>query len=83
MVYVNGDNSLDMKASRKQVQVVAARVGRSYRTIWRWAARGCNLDDPDSVREFLTGNALRQSSNLMRDPVHPTATVESQSATPG
>jgi hypothetical protein len=44
--------------------VVAARVGRSCRTVWRWAAQGCDLDNPDSVREFLTGNALRQSPNF-------------------
>jgi hypothetical protein len=50
--------------------VVAARVGRSCRTVWRWAAQGCDLDNPDSVREFLTGNALRQSPNF-GDPVIP------------
>ena len=57
-----------MKTSREQVQAVAAQVGRSCRTVWRWVAQGCNLNNPASVNQFLQGNTLRQHANLARKP---------------
>jgi hypothetical protein len=49
------------------VKLIALKTGRSVQTIWRWKSRGCILDDPKSVRQFLEGNKLRQSPNLVRE----------------
>jgi hypothetical protein len=49
------------------VKSIALETGRSVQTIWRWKSRGCILDDPASVRQFLEGNKLRQNPNLVRE----------------
>jgi hypothetical protein len=48
--------------------MIALETGRSVQTIWRWKSQGCILDDPESVRQFLEGNKLRQNPNLVREP---------------
>jgi hypothetical protein len=53
------------------VKSIALKTGRSIQTIWRWKSQGCILDDPESVRQFLEGNKLRQNPNLVREPVKP------------
>jgi hypothetical protein len=50
------------------VKSIALEAGRSVQTIWRWKSQGCILDDPESVRQFLEGNKLRQNPNLVREP---------------
>jgi hypothetical protein len=50
------------------VKSIALETGRSVQTIWRWKSQGCILDDPESVRQFLEGNKLRQNPNLVREP---------------
>ena len=58
-----------MKGTRHKttrVKAVAKLTGRSVETIWRSARQGCDLNSPASINEFLEGNTLRQSPNLIR-----------------
>jgi len=38
-----------------RVKQVADRLGKHPATIWRWVARGCDIDDENSIQQFLLG----------------------------
>jgi hypothetical protein len=52
-------------ASAERVRQVAGEVGRSERTIWRWARAGCDLASESSIRQFAEG-AWRRRTNVQR-----------------
>jgi hypothetical protein len=43
-----------------RVNQVADRVGKHPATVWRWIARGCDIDSEDSIQQFLSGKKRRQ-----------------------
>ena len=49
-------------ASTERVREVAARLKRTERTIWRWAAQGCDLTNQTSIRQFAEGKRLRKTN---------------------
>jgi hypothetical protein len=61
-------NASAMKKTLK-VESVAARIGVHPSTVFRWLARGCNIDDESSIEEFLSGNRDNRFRNAVRKPV--------------
>jgi hypothetical protein len=66
-----------MSYSRAQLAEFSKSVGRNWRTLQRWAAEGCRLEDPQSLKSFLTAKELRRTNIArsrerrdMRLPVH-------------
>jgi hypothetical protein len=53
-------------ADAQQIKRVATETGKTTNTIRRWVKRGCDLNNPDSVTQFLQGNKLRQHPNTVR-----------------
>ena len=51
-----------MPYSRPQLFELSKKVGRSWRTLQYWAAQGCNLNDPESVKAFLEAKELRKTN---------------------
>src|SRR5271165_952874 len=61
-----------------RVNQVADRLGKHPATVWRWVARGCDIDSEDSIQQFLSGKKRRQTSH--QKPVRkPTESVETGS----
>jgi hypothetical protein len=54
-----------MPYSRAQLAEFSKTVGRNWRTLQRWAAEGCRLEDPQSLKAFLTAKELRRT-NIVR-----------------
>jgi hypothetical protein len=54
-----------MPYTRLQIAQHAERIGRSARTLRRWVAQGCDLEDPGSVQRFLA-QAERKKTNIQR-----------------
>src|SRR5262249_35267177 len=54
-----------MPYSRAQLARHSEKIGRGWRTLHRWVARGCNLNDPESVVKFLA-EAERKKTNVRR-----------------
>src|SRR5262249_45539961 len=48
-----------------EAAVYAERYKRSEATIWRWAKRGCDFKNPESVKAFLI-EAERKKTNVQR-----------------
>jgi len=48
-----------------EAAVYAERYKRSEATIWRWAKRGCDFKNPESVKAFLI-EAERKKTNIQR-----------------
>jgi transcriptional regulator with XRE-family HTH domain len=46
----------------QKVREVAARLGKSERTIWYWASQGCDVTDEESIRQFSEGKQLKKSN---------------------
>jgi hypothetical protein len=55
-----------------QVKSVADRLGKHPATVWRWIARGCDIDSEDSIQQFLSSDKRRRNPQ----PI-PTPTTES------
>jgi hypothetical protein len=51
-----------MPYSRPQLVELSRKIGRSWRTLQYWAAQGCNLNDPESVKAFLEAKELRKTN---------------------
>ena len=51
-----------MSYSRAQLAEISDTVGRNWRTLQRWAAEGCRLEDPQSLKAFLTAKELRRTN---------------------
>jgi hypothetical protein len=51
-----------MSYSRAQLAEFSKTVGRNWRTLQRWAAEGCRLEDPQSLKAFLTAKELRRTN---------------------
>src|SRR5690348_8839297 len=51
-----------MPYSRPQLFELSKKIGRSWRTLQYWAAQGCNLNDPKSVKAFLMAKELRKTN---------------------
>jgi hypothetical protein len=49
-------------ASREKVREVAARLKKSERTIWYWISQGCDIGNPESVRQFVEGKRHRRTN---------------------
>lgn len=63
------------KFTGKQVAAVAARLGKSTRTIHRWVADGCNILSDASLTEYqqlaatrAKGKAINQTSPQAPEP---------------
>ena len=54
-----------MPYSRAELGRHSEKIGRGWRTLLRWAARGCDLNDPESVAKFLA-EAERKKTNVRR-----------------
>src|ERR1700747_351804 len=52
-------------ATAQRVREIAKGVNRSVRTVWRWANLGCDLDDPESIRQFA-GWAEARKTNIQK-----------------
>jgi hypothetical protein len=46
-----------------RVNQVADRLGKHPATVWRWIARGCDIDSEDSIQQFLSGKKRRQNAD--------------------
>jgi hypothetical protein len=52
-----------------RVNQVADRLGKHPATIWRWVARGCDIDDENSIQQFLLGKRRQNPHpNTIREP---------------
>ena len=51
-----------MSYSRAQLFELSKKVGRSWRTLQYWAAQGCDLNDPASLKAFLQAKELRKTN---------------------
>jgi hypothetical protein len=51
-----------MPYTRLEIFKHSQRIGKSVRTLRRWVARGCDLNDADSVGRFLEANKLRETN---------------------
>jgi len=51
-----------------RVNQVADRLGKHPATVWRWIARGCDIDSEDSIQQFLSGKKRRRNLNTVRKP---------------
>jgi hypothetical protein len=54
-----------MPYSRAELARHSEKIGRGWRTLLRWVARGCDLNDPESVAKFLA-EAERKKTNVRR-----------------
>jgi hypothetical protein len=54
-----------MAYSRTELAHHSEKIGRGWRTLQRWVARGCNLNDAESVQKFLA-EAERKKTNVRR-----------------
>jgi hypothetical protein len=54
----------------QQVKALADRLGKHPATVWRWVARGCDIDSTDSVQQFSSGKKRRRNPhpNTIRKP---------------
>jgi hypothetical protein len=44
-----------------RVNQVADRLRKHPATIWRWVARGCDIDSEESIQQFLSGDKRRRN----------------------
>ena len=51
-----------MPYTRPQLFELSKKVGRSWRTLQYWAAQGCDLNDPASLKAFLQAKELRKTN---------------------
>jgi hypothetical protein len=51
-----------MSYSRAQLAEFSKTVGRNWRTLQRWAAEGCRLENPEALKSFLTAKELRRTN---------------------
>jgi hypothetical protein len=51
-----------MSYSRAQLAEFSKTVDRNWRTLHRWAAEGCRLEDPQSLKAFLSAKELRRTN---------------------
>jgi hypothetical protein len=63
-----------------RVNQVADRLGKHPATIWRWVARGCDIDSEDSIQQFLLGKRRQNptSAEYAVDPQEPQHEPEPQ-----
>ena len=54
-----------MPYSRAELAEHSRKIGRGWRTLQRWVARGCDLRNPESVQKFLA-EAERRKTNVRR-----------------
>ena len=54
-----------MPYSRAELARHSEKIGRGWRTLLRWVARGCDLNDPESVAKFLA-EAERKKTNVRK-----------------
>jgi hypothetical protein len=54
-----------MSYTRAEILEHAERIGKSRATLRRRVSQGCNLRDPESVREWVTWNEIRKT-NIQR-----------------
>src|SRR5262249_32991502 len=54
-----------MPYSRTELAEHSRKIGRGWRTLQRWVARGCDLNDPASVQKFLA-ESERKKTNVRR-----------------
>src|SRR5258708_40243649 len=41
-----------MATKAEKVKEIAASLGKSERAVWYWIHEGCNIENPESVRQF-------------------------------
>src|SRR5467141_1544221 len=51
-----------MATKAGKVKEIAASLGKSERAVWYWAAEGCNIENPESVRQFAEGKKLKRTN---------------------
>jgi hypothetical protein len=63
-----------------RVNQVADRLGKHPATVWRWVARGCDIDSEDSIQQFLSGKKRRQNvePKPIREPITKSAETGSR-----
>src|SRR6516164_7629671 len=54
-----------MPYSRAELAEHSRKIGRDWRTLQRWVARGCDLGNPKAVEKFLA-EAERKKTNVRR-----------------
>jgi len=48
-----------MQYGRVQLAEISKTVGRNWRTLQRFTAEGCRLEDPQSLKAFLTAKGTQ------------------------
>jgi hypothetical protein len=48
------------------VKSVADRLRKHPATVWRWIARGCDINSEDSIQQFLSGKKRRRNQNTVQ-----------------
>jgi hypothetical protein len=51
-----------MATKAEKVKEIAASLGKSERAIWYWTSQGCDIGNPESVRQFVEGKRHRRTN---------------------